>query len=110
MGRLVRIRWVSVTPLRRGRLSAVMESVATSKETQCIAIERGFCCGTLGHAEKMKGTPWLSNRLTEAEIEALRQDQSEALAYAQKVFFPNAKIHRATDTDPEVSKDSNEPC
>ena len=87
-----------------------MESVATSKETQCIAIERGFCCGTLGHAEKMKGTPWLSNRLTEAEIEALRQDQSEALAYAQKVFFPNAKIHRATDTDPEVSKDSNEPC
>ena len=40
-------------------------------------------------------TPQLSDRLTEAEIEALRQNQSEALAYAQKAFFPNAKIHRA---------------
>lgn len=40
-------------------------------------------------------TPWLSDRLTEAEIEALRQNQSEALAYAQKVYFPKAKIHKA---------------
>lgn len=40
-------------------------------------------------------TPWLSNRLTEAEIEALRQNKKDSLAYAQRMFFPNAKIHRA---------------
>lgn len=39
-------------------------------------------------------TPWLTERLTEAEIEALRQDKKDSLAYAQQVFFPKARIHR----------------
>lgn len=39
--------------------------------------------------------PWLTERLTEAEIEALRQNKKDSLAYGQKVFFPNAKIRKA---------------
>lgn len=46
-------------------------------------------------------TPWLSERLTEAEIEALRQNQREASAYAQKAYFPNVRIHRAGEVSPE---------
>ncbi len=52
-------------------------------------------------------TPWLSNRLTEAEIEALRQNKKESLAYAQKMFFPNARIHRAGDDSPEAPNDKD---
>lgn len=46
-------------------------------------------------------TPWL----TEAEIEALRQDKKESLAYAQKMFFPNARIHRAKEDPTEEPKE-----
>jgi hypothetical protein len=49
-------------------------------------------------------TPWLTERLTEAEIEALRKDQDEALTYAQKAFFPNARIHRVGDDSTEAPK------
>jgi hypothetical protein len=45
-------------------------------------------------ASSEEPVPWLSDRLTQAEIESLRQDQNEALDYAQKVF-PGLKIHRA---------------
>jgi len=48
-------------------------------------------------------TPRLSERLTEAEIEALRQDQREASAYLQKAY-PSLKIHRAGDDSPEEPK------
>ncbi len=48
-------------------------------------------------------TPWLTERLTEAEIEALRQDQNEASTYLQKVF-PKARIHRAGNDFPEEPK------
>jgi len=50
-------------------------------------------------------TPWLSNRLTEAEIEALRQNKKDSLAYAQRMFFPNARIHRAKEDAAEEPKD-----
>lgn len=40
-------------------------------------------------------TSLVSNRLTDSELESLRQDQNEALDYAQRVYFPNARIHRA---------------
>lgn len=49
-------------------------------------------------------TPWLTERLTEAEIEALRKDQDEALAYAQKIY-PGLRIHRAS----ERSRDNPKP-
>lgn len=48
--------------------------------------------------------PWPAERLTEAEIEALRQNQREAFAYAQKVFFPNARVHRAGEDSTEAPK------
>lgn len=48
-------------------------------------------------------TPWLSDRLTEAEIEALRQDQSDALDSLQKAY-PNLRIHQAGEARPEEPK------
>ena len=50
-------------------------------------------------------TPWLTERLTEAEIEALRRNKEEALAYGQKMFFPNARIHRVKEGPPEEPKE-----
>lgn len=32
------------------------------------------------------------NRLTQSEVEQLRQNQKEALAYAQKRYFPGARL------------------
>ena len=52
-------------------------------------------------------SPWLSERLTEAEIEELKQDQIEANAYLQKAY-PNLKIHRAPEVTPEAQKDSEQ--
>jgi len=49
-------------------------------------------------------TPWLTERLTEAEIEALRQDQNEAIAYVKKVYYPNLRIHRAGQDSTEEPK------
>ena len=40
-------------------------------------------------------TSLVSERLTNSEIESLRQDKKDSLAYAQKAFFPKAKIHKA---------------
>lgn len=48
-----------------------------------------------GPAAPEEPVPWLSDRLTDAEIEALKKDQEEALDYAQKAYFPKARIHRA---------------
>lgn len=45
--------------------------------------------------------PWLPERLTEAEIEALRQDQNEALESLQKAY-PSLKVHRAGEIEPDV--------
>lgn len=52
----------------------------------------------------MPDTPWLTERLTEAEIEALRQDQNEAIAYVKKVYYPNLRIHRAGQDSTEEPK------
>lgn len=49
-------------------------------------------------------TPWLSERLTETEIKALRQDQNETLDFLQKAY-PNLKVHRAVDDSPEEPND-----
>jgi hypothetical protein len=40
-------------------------------------------------------TSSVSERLTNSEIESLRQHKKESLAYMQKNYFPNAKIHQA---------------
>jgi len=37
-------------------------------------------------------TTLISERLTSSEIESLKQNQKEAIAYAQKAYFPKAKI------------------
>ena len=49
-------------------------------------------------------TPWLTERLTEAEIEALRQDQNEAIAYVKKVYYPDLRIQRAGEDSTEGPK------
>ena len=55
----------------------------------------------LAQAGPAPDTPWLTERLTEAEIEALRQDQREAIAYVQKTYYPNLRISRVKDDLPE---------
>lgn len=42
------------------------------------------------------GTSLVSERLTNSEIESLRQDKKDSLAYAQKAYFPKAKVRRVT--------------
>jgi hypothetical protein len=48
--------------------------------------------------------PPLSERLTEAEIEALRRNQREAFAYAREAFFPTARIHQAGEIEQGCAK------
>jgi orotate phosphoribosyltransferase-like protein len=45
------------------------------------------------HGGEVAGS--VSERLTNSEIESLRQHKKESLAYMQKNYFPNAKIHQA---------------
>lgn len=42
-----------------------------------------------------RNTSLVSERLTNSEIESLRQDKKDSLAYGQKAFFPKAKIRKA---------------